>query len=266
MMATQSKPETPKDFEWGQIYCLSQIYCLTSPSGKVYIGQTVKYCSGGKPRGVETRWKQHVNDARLFKEGKKTASCRRLVYAINKYGADNFEVEVLDECHKDLLDDNEEKYISMFDSCNPENGYNIRKGGRGDWNRNPDNFEKNLEKMIEARRVVKFEPMTPDEQIALQKRLVSLRNKYSPGHKTKDKILPLYVRSFTCNRGYSGYKVQVPGFAIKTIRSGFTRDSDGALKEALDYLETCMKAKNVEKTFSETTKDGPEGLANPSTV
>lgn len=258
-MATQSKPETPKDFEWGQIYC------LTSPSRKVYIGQTVKYCSGGKPRGVDTRWKQHVNDARLFKEGKKEAGCPFLVNAINKYGAEKFQVEVLLECHKDLLDHYEQKFISENMSNHAEFGYNILRGGKGG-RKTPKNFPDNLQKMIEARRVAKFVPMTSEEKSILQERVRFLRNKYQPGHKTFDKTLPLYVRSFTCNRGYSGYKVQVPGFAIKTIRSGFTRDSDGALKEALDYLETCMKAKNVEKTFSETTKDGPEGLANPSTV
>ena len=40
-----------------------EIYCLTSPSGKKYVGQCVKQLSSGKKWGYIQRWKDHIRDA-----------------------------------------------------------------------------------------------------------------------------------------------------------------------------------------------------------
>lgn len=52
--------------------------------------------------------------------------------AINKYGWDNFEHEII---FKDLTEseakEKEQLYIKMFDSSNPKKGYNLTKGGDG---------------------------------------------------------------------------------------------------------------------------------------
>ena len=238
MSTTREVSQKPPDFGWGQIYM------LTAPNGKRYIGQTKKYCSGGKIRGIETRWKQHVNDARLYKEGKKKLTCTHLVHAINKHGPENFTREVLLECKLELLNHYETSFIEEYQTTNPQKGYNIYAGGTGTWQKRSENFADNLQKMIEGRRVQKYVEMTQDEKVALKTFLESCVTKFPPGHNKKDKHLPNHVRYFDCNRGYPGYKVQVPDHPVKTFRSGFTRSLDHALKEALEYFVKCFASAN----------------------
>ena len=70
-----------------------EIYCLTSPSGKKYVGQCVKQLSSGKKWGYIQRWKDHIRDANTKNY------CRQLNNAINKYGSENFTIEVIKECN-----------------------------------------------------------------------------------------------------------------------------------------------------------------------
>lgn len=49
--------------------------------------------------------------------------------AIRKYGEENFEVEVVEEVERTLLDSKEKYYIEYYNSLTP-NGYNISKGGQ----------------------------------------------------------------------------------------------------------------------------------------
>lgn len=46
---------------------------------------------------------------------------------INVFGVDNFDFEIIDECHKDELNEKEKFFIEKFDSRN--NGYNLTTGG-----------------------------------------------------------------------------------------------------------------------------------------
>ena len=75
------------------------IYKITSPSGKIYIGQTKK--------NLEYRWKQHVKDA--MNENRKR--CRIFHSAIQKYGKENMIREVVCECNIDELDKNENYFL-----------------------------------------------------------------------------------------------------------------------------------------------------------
>ncbi len=87
------------------------IYKITSPSGKIYIGQT--------KRTIEKRLSEHL---------KCTGSCILLENAIKKYGTDKMDVEVLIQINDEKLDDYETKFIELYDSLEPK-GYNIRSGG-----------------------------------------------------------------------------------------------------------------------------------------
>lgn len=88
------------------------IYCLTSPSGKKYIGQTI--------RKVEKRVYEHSNN--------KLSGCKILKNAIQKYGIETFIVEILIEINNEYLNYYEERYIDCLETKYP-NGYNISKGG-----------------------------------------------------------------------------------------------------------------------------------------
>lgn len=84
------------------------IYCYTSPSGKKYIGKT------------KTTLKERAkNNAKGYK------GCSAFYSAIQKYGWDNFEVEILEEVPLDVIDDVEVEYILRYDSSNKDKGYNI---------------------------------------------------------------------------------------------------------------------------------------------
>lgn len=99
---------------------IGYIYKITNKiDGMFYIGKT-KYT-------IDARYKGHLNQALRNKELNITSS--RLYNAMNKYGIDNFTVELVEECPYDILSERERYWISILDSRNPSVGYNICKGG-----------------------------------------------------------------------------------------------------------------------------------------
>jgi len=89
--------------------CPVEIYLLTSPSGKCYVGQT--------RHGVATRWKEHIKNAR---SGKQTV----LAKAIRKYGPEAFTVKVLEICDSSESNLRETFFIEQLTTFFP-NGYNL---------------------------------------------------------------------------------------------------------------------------------------------
>jgi group I intron endonuclease len=99
------------------------IYVLQSPSGKCYVGQAIHFLTKGKQWGTEERWVSHIHDSNRKNGG----TCRKLNYAIRKYGPGNFNVNTLLVCRLEYLDYFEQMFIAEYNS-NGE-GYNLRKGG-----------------------------------------------------------------------------------------------------------------------------------------
>ncbi len=81
---------------------------------KVYIGQAVN---------IERRRKAHFDIAKKHKDNTYFHN------ALNKYGIDNFDFEVLIECPKENLNYWEQFYISYYCSNNKRFGYNETEGG-----------------------------------------------------------------------------------------------------------------------------------------
>lgn len=107
------------------------IYKYTSPSGKVYIGQTINE--------KERRTKFLNQDADYA--GPKINAARQ------KYGVNNFEYVVLFKVESfiksevlEILDQKEVQYIEMFDSF--YNGYNSTKGGGNMYERSEETCKK----------------------------------------------------------------------------------------------------------------------------
>lgn len=97
------------------------IYKYTSPSGKVYIGQT----TNEQQRYRTHKYKSKNPDSYFHK-------------AINKYGIENFQYEVIlrassnqPERLKFILDTMEKYYIKKYNSNNRLIGYNLTIGGEG---------------------------------------------------------------------------------------------------------------------------------------
>jgi hypothetical protein len=87
------------------------IYKITSPSNKIYVGQSID---------IERRFKHYKN----LKEIK---GQKKIYYSIKKYGYENHVFEILEKCNVDELDSKEEYWIVFYDSCNK--GLNISEGG-----------------------------------------------------------------------------------------------------------------------------------------
>ena len=91
------------------------IYKLTSPSNKVYIGQSI-----------------NVEHRHYMYKRKDCKDQSKLYNAINKYGFENFNIEIIFEIDMnentiDILNEMESKFITEYDSVNT--GYNCRSGG-----------------------------------------------------------------------------------------------------------------------------------------
>jgi len=228
----------PIDFDFGQIYC------LTAPDGRKYIGQVKKYLVGGKIRGLKTRWFQHVNDARLFQLGKKTKVAVPLCEAINLQGSDNFTREVILECKLEYLNEFEKHFISLYETTNPDKGFNRNAGHSGTTLRQkPDNFEDNLAKMIEGRRVTTYVEYTEDMLERVRNKLQYAVQIYPSLHRksVESSNLPKHITFIKCPRGYNGYKVNIKNFQERNFRSGYSNSLDEALENALDYFAKCLQ-------------------------
>lgn len=86
-------------------------------NGKIYIGQS---------NDIQRRIKDHYYKAHNPTGGNYHSP---LHLAIRKYGWDNFQIEVLEECNIEELDEKEIYYIQLYNSITP-NGYNIMAGGQ----------------------------------------------------------------------------------------------------------------------------------------
>ena len=99
---------------------IGTIYKLTSPSGKIYIGQTTN---------LKDRKRCLYNTNKYY-------SGHKLDNAIKKYGIENFKYEILVQIEmedkfllREHLDVLESQYIEKYNSYN--NGYNMTLGGSG---------------------------------------------------------------------------------------------------------------------------------------
>ena len=105
---------------------MNYIYKITNKSnGKIYIGQTRKT--------IQQRWLEHVSAA---KSNPDSQDYNYLLHkAIRKYGADNFDIETIEELEDEKeLSDREQYWINFYNSCILEekaNGYNMTYGGEG---------------------------------------------------------------------------------------------------------------------------------------
>lgn len=90
------------------------IYKITNQiNGHSYIGLSTH---------IEDRWDYHKDPYNWDREKDKA-----LYIAIKKYGIDNFNFEILEECSPEQLSEKEKFYIAKYDTF--YNGYNMTAGG-----------------------------------------------------------------------------------------------------------------------------------------
>lgn len=82
---------------------------------KIYIGITI--------RTLNERWREHISRV------SERTHCH-LYAAMNKYGFCNFHIVQIDSAEsKEELYEKEQYYIKLYDTQNPDNGYNMTSGG-----------------------------------------------------------------------------------------------------------------------------------------
>lgn len=88
-------------------------------NNKLYIGKT--------SRSLEVRFKEHINEANNLRQN----SHSKIHHAMNKYGINNFKIELIEELEEDdkLLNKRERYWINFYDAQNK--GYNLASGGEG---------------------------------------------------------------------------------------------------------------------------------------
>lgn len=96
---------------------MSYIYKITNTiNGKIYIGQT--------SYSIESRFIEHCEDMH-----RRQCEKRPLYAAMQKYGIENFRIEMIEECPQEEVQERERYWISIYDSYHK--GYNATKGGDG---------------------------------------------------------------------------------------------------------------------------------------
>jgi group I intron endonuclease len=184
------------------------IYCLTSPSGKKYIGQAVKKLKSGKNWGYINRWKDHIRDSNTKNY------CRLLNNSIRKYGYESFTLELIKECLVEELNKYEQQYILELNTLAP-NGYNLTSGG-------------NFCKQTEETQILKRNSMIGKNKGKIYPKRTRKRE--------EDNILPKYIRYYIDKSGKEGYRISNhPLVKQKSFLSKYLTLNE-KLELALNYL------------------------------
>lgn len=99
-----------------EVKYLKGIYCIENlVNHKKYIGQSIN---------IERRWKGHKTELKNHRHFN-----YHLQQSWNKYGEDNFEFTVIEECIEEDLDAREIYWIIKYQCADKEYGYNLTDGG-----------------------------------------------------------------------------------------------------------------------------------------
>ena len=148
-------------------------------NGKIYVGQTVR-------EKANYRW---GNNGKKYIDNNSNSHFSN---AIKKYGWNNFEHIIICECELEQLDDKEREYIKLFDSTNPEKGYNSESGG----NKNKIISEDAKQKMSKAHKGKPGRKLTEEER---KKMSESRKGKNNPMYGVKGKDHPNFGKFNRCN-------------------------------------------------------------------
>lgn len=132
--------DTLVDEKW--VY--GQVYCITNTlNGKQYVGQTSSHRFDKKyrPFGYLRRFREHILHARHD-----STRDYAILRAIRKYGEPSFQVELLENCPKEVLNDREQFYVKKLNTISP-NGYNLTAGGEQEKSMAPEIRRRNSQKM-----------------------------------------------------------------------------------------------------------------------
>lgn len=161
------------------------IYKITSPSGKIYIGQSVD---------ILCRWRKY--------KIRGSVGQTKLHNSFMKYGASNHKFEIIHQCAKECLNNLEEYYMNLFQSKGRERGLNIRNSGSralhseeskkliGDWHRNKFVSDETRAKISMSKKGCKIwsKGVTFSEEHKINMSKSRIGGKHTEEHKLKQSI------------------------------------------------------------------------------
>jgi len=211
---------------------MGEIYKITNINNdKSYIGQAVSIFPSGRKHGGKGRWKDHVYNAKIFKN-----QCPLLENAIRKYGEKIFELTILEYCSVEILNEREIFYIEKYSTISP-GGYNLMTGGGNGRKHSEETKQKmsisrcgkvHTEKTKKAiGNAHKGKNISPEQKNTIGKRS-KYRNMKEENKKrveeilkdTEYDVLPMYVLYIPASRGRSeGFGAIKPNHKHKIIIS-----------------------------------------------
>jgi len=130
------------------------IYKITSPTNKLYIGQS---------RDIYARFK-------IYEKGD-CLNQRKLRLSLEKHGYENHKFEILEECSIEMLNEREIHYIKLYDTFNTPHGMNLTSGGS-----NPK-ISDETRKLLSLASKGKPKPLSPEHVAENTKRLLEQNKK-----------------------------------------------------------------------------------------
>lgn len=191
------------------------IYKITSPSNKVYIGQSTN---------IEKRWKGYSTNKKKIKEQTK------LFNSFRKYGVDNHKFEIIEECTKDKLNDKEVYWIEFYNSVNA--GLNVSKGGHYFWEVNKG--KKHSEATIGKMKEWWAENAKPRSLETIQK--ITQTKKQNPRNTTPE-LIEKYRQTSTLKKPI--YQFLINGDFVREFES--INDASRSLGIRNDGISACLR-------------------------
>ena len=224
------------------------IYKITSPSGKIYIGQS---------NDIYGRWNGYRRLQLKYQ--------KRLLYSFNKHGVENHTFEIIHKCSELELDKFEIHYINLYDTFQTEHGLNLKHGGSFG-----THSLETKRKISEAGKLRKPNPEAW-KKISIAKKgvpmsdehkrkmgLSKIGNKYSLGRVTSDETKLKISNSL---KGHTPWNKGKRGIYSKETRERISKGNMGkshlVSKEARMKISLAHKGNkyNVGRKYSEETKN-----------
>jgi group I intron endonuclease len=187
------------------------IYKITSPSGRIYIGQTINLLRR------KSRYRR--------------LSCKsqpHLYNSLSKYGFDNHIFEVIEEdIEREMLDERECFYIEKYDSFN--NGMNMTSGGGSNHKRSPETIEK-----------LRIAP-TGNKYNLGKKNALGYIHKEESKKKMREKTKEAYKNGFTGRKGLKSSEEHIRKFKESKSLVVFQYDlNENFIKEFVSIKEASV--------------------------
>ena len=220
------------------------IYKLTSPSGKIYIGQSIN---------IKDRLKEHKGDAKKCFSGKMGKVITKLRASFQKYEWSQFNKEIIEICSPEQLNEKEIYHISLYDSF--ERGLNSTTGGNSKFYRSIETKQK--------LRNLQLGKYGGNQAMAFYIDDVRYLSILDAATKLKIPMKTIHNRLNSVNQKYSNYiyedvscipnrKILVSGRSIKISINNIVYDSVSEASLTLNIGVTTLlrRARSVSKKFN----------------